>query len=176
MTTNGIKESYFEWLIEVVCKGKYAKRVQYRRLLRWLHETTFIYSLYMDANRAEDGVGLRYQFGDGVVSDYLVDSPCSLLEMMVALSRRCEVHIMGNYDIGDRTGEWFWGMIANLGLDKMKDQDFNPEYVDMVISRLLLREYGPHGEGGLFTVRKRSEDLRDIDIWYQMSWYLDEII
>ena len=37
------------------------------------------------------------------------------------------------------------------------------------------REYSPDGRGGLFVVRNTSEDLRDVDIWSQLCWYLDNI-
>jgi alpha-D-xyloside xylohydrolase len=59
---------------------------------------------------------------------------------------------------------------------KQGDFRFDPEYVDDVISRLLYRQYGRHGEGGLFLVRNRPEDLREVDIWYQMCWHLNETV
>lgn len=170
MFRNDVNEVYFEWLLELVCEGVYAKRIQYRRLLRWLHKTEFTYSIPMDANRAEDGIDLRGRFG----SPDLDDTPCSVLEMMVALAIRCEDHIMGDPDIGNRTGKWFWGMITNLKLNQMTDSSFNPEYVDEIIDRLLCRRYAKNGEDSLFTVNRRTEDMRKVDIWYQMCWYLDE--
>ena len=75
----------------------------------------------MDGNRAEDGIDLRYRFGheqhysDAMVASFLDDRPCSVLEMMIALSIRCEEHIMDDPDVGNRTGQWFWSMIASLG-------------------------------------------------------------
>ena len=49
------------------------------------------------------------------------------------------------------------------------------ELVEDVIERFLDREYGPDGKGGLFTVRHCEYDLRDVEIWYQLCWYLDSI-
>lgn len=165
-----MNDAYFEWLLELVCEGKYMKRVQYRRLLAWLYKTEFISVLPMDDSRVEDGLDLRDQFGDPDNS-----MPCSVLEVMVALAIRCERHIMGNSEIGDRTGKWFWDMVNNLGLGQMSDFSFDPEYVDSTIMKLLFREYEPNGKGGLFTVNNPREDMRKVDIWYQMCWYLDEI-
>lgn len=163
------ENAYFEWLIDHVCGGRYAQLLRYRRLLLWLHKTEFIYSNPFDSNRVDDAVAFRKRFGyQG--NEY----SCSILEMMVALAVRCEEHIMGSQDIGDRTGEWFWGMIYNLGLDGMDNANFDPEYVDIVTSRLLHRRYKRNGEGGLFTVNSRPEDMRTVDIWYQMAWYLAE--
>lgn len=83
---------------------------------------------------------------------------------------------MDDPDVGDRTGQWFWGMIKNLGLGSMTDARFDEEYVESVIERFLNREYEPDGRGGLFRIRNCTEDLRNVEIWYQMCWYLDTIV
>ena len=38
------------------------------------------------------------------------------------------------------------------------------------------RTYSPDGDGGLFTVRNCDRDLRNVEIWIQMCWYLDTIV
>ena len=180
MTKDEINSEYFEWMYDQVCDDRYTKRPSYRKLLQYLHNVEFTYIIPMDGNRAEDGINLRYKFGreygyeDSVVAIYLDDKPCSVLEMMMSLARRCEHSIMDNADIGDRLGQWFWGMIVNLGLGKMHDDAFDKDYCEYVAARFLNREYEPNGEGGLFTVERTSRDLRDVDIWYQMCWYLNE--
>jgi hypothetical protein len=144
-----------------------------------LHSVEFIFSIPMDVNRAKDGEDLRYRFGlDKGWTDIPLElqGPCSVLEMMVALSVRCEETIMDDPRIGDRTGQWFWGMISSLGLGSMMDNQFDKEYVDSVIHRFLKREYEPNGKGGLFTVKRCRYDLRSFEIWYQMCWYLDKFI
>ena len=103
--------------------------------------------------------------------------PCSVLEMMLALSIRCEEHIMDDPEIGNRTGEWFWIMIVNLGLGSMDDTRYDEEYVDDILDKFLNREYDADGTGGLFPVRNpryAQYDLRNVDIWYQLNWYLQE--
>jgi hypothetical protein len=95
--------------------------------------------------------------------------------MMIALSIRCEEDTMDDPDIGDRTGQWFWSMVVNLGLGSMNDAKYDRRYVEEIILRFLNREYEPDGRGGLFTVKNCSEDLRDVSIWYQMNWYLGSI-
>ena len=96
--------------------------------------------------------------------------------MMVALAIRCEESIMDDPEIGDRTSQWFRIMLVNLGLGSMSDDRFNRVYVDMVIDRFLDRQYDADGRGGLFTVRHCDCDLRDVEIVYQMYWYLDELV
>lgn len=176
-----IQNEYFEWMYGIVCGERFSSCISYRKLLARLHNTEFIYILQRDENRAEDGIDLRYRFeydNQEKIHDVkrYLDGPCSVLEMMIALAIRCEESIMDNPNLGNRTGQWFWGMIANLGLGDMVDDKFDRVYVDMVISRLLNREYEPNGKGGLFTVRNRKKDLRTVEIWCQLQWFLDNII
>ena len=95
--------------------------------------------------------------------------------MMIALSIRCEEHIMDDPDVGDRTGQWFWNMLVSLGLGSIDDRKFDRYLVDDVLERFLNREYKRNGEGGLFTVNN-GRDMRQTEIWYQMNYYLREII
>ena len=179
-TLDIINNDYFDWMCELVCDGKRYKQSNYQRLLRYLHDKEFVYIIEMDGNRAEDGVDLRYRVAYEhrldwtVVRTYLDDKPCSVLEMMVALSVRCEEHIMDNPAIGNRTGQWFWGMVANLGIKSATDDKFNETVVNRKIEQFLNREYDPNGRGGLFVVRDCKYDLRTVEIWCQMNWYLSE--
>lgn len=173
MKRNEIGNRYFEWLLELV-DGE-----NYRDLLIELLHTPFRYSIPNDKNREEDGVDLRYRFVmEENCSNLLscLDGPCSVLEMMVALSIRCEEDIMDDPDAENRTTKWFWGMIENLGLGDMTDAYFDGDYVHERVDIFLNRDYEPNGEGGLFTVRTSPYDLRTVEIWYQMCWYLDEYL
>lgn len=179
MTRSDVQNDYFEWLYDLVCKGRYAKEISYRKLLMYLHTTEFVYLIPMDSNRADDGINLRYRFAydykSPAAAETFLDGPCSVLEMMIALSIRCE-EIMDNPAIGDRTAQWFWEMISNLGLRVMIDDNFDKDYVKSTIHRFLYREYEPNGKGGLFTVRHCNDDLRNEEIWIQLCWYLDTIM
>lgn len=173
-----INDDYFEFLCELIDSNRFSKRVSYRKLLMRLHDIEFTWFVPYDDNRADDGVQLRRRFAlmrdDMSLSNY-ISGPCSVLEMMVALAVRCEETIMDDALLGNRTGQWFWGMIHNLGLSPMSDYKFDRKYVDDVIARLLNREYEPDGEGGLFRVRNCDGDMRTVEIWCQLSWYLDSI-
>ena len=181
MIEHGINADYFEWLYEGMCGDRYSKNVSYRKLLERLHNINFRYTIPNDRNRASDGKNLRYSFAvaEGcednpeMITEYL-EGPCSVFEMMVALAQRCE-SVMDDPKIGDRTGQWFWGMIANLGLNGMTDNRYDEQYVNDVIDHFLDREYESNGKGGLFTIRNCEYDLRDVEIWYQLCWYLDTI-
>lgn len=82
---------------------------------------------------------------------------------------------MCNSDLGDRTGGWFFGMITNLGLEEMTNDNFDIAIADKVINRLLRHQYARNGSGGLFTVNN-GQDMRKAEIWYQLCWYLATII
>ena len=62
MTRTDIEQEYFEWMYDLVCGGRYAKENSHKKLLSYLHEVEFIYSMPKDSNRAEDGESLRYRF------------------------------------------------------------------------------------------------------------------
>ena len=183
MTKNELNDAYFDWMYQLVCGNRPRSRKRsYQNLLHQLHDIDFEYFIAMDGNRAEDGEDLRYRFGyelghpDAMIAAHLDDRPCSVLEMLVALAIRCEEHIMDDPEIGNRTGTWFWDMITNLELSDMNDENYDVKYVDDVIQRFLSREYGRHGEGGLFTIEHCMRDLRTVEIWYQMCWYLDKFV
>lgn len=182
--TEGLRLNYkyLDWMYDIVCNDKYSKKNTYRMLFEYLYEREFYYILPMDANRFEDGIDLRYRFGrdhgysDPVINEFLDKRPCSVLEMIMALAIRCEDHIMSDPDLGDRVGQWFWAMIVNLGLGHMNDENFDRVYADEVIDIFLERKYSRDGSGGLFKIEGETKDMRSIDIWYQMCWYLNEVL
>jgi hypothetical protein len=182
MTRDELNNEYFDWMYQLVCNEKYFKGLSHRKLLNYLHGVDFTYTIAMDGNRAEDGTDLRYRFGyernypGPMIASYLDDKPCSVLEMLVALTIRCEEHIMDDPDVGNRTGQWFWNMIVNLGLGRMNDLQFSKPQVEAAVSKLLDRRYERTGEGGLFTIKNCNRDLRSVEIWYQLCWYLDEVL
>lgn len=175
-----IRNRYFEWLVDKVAGSLCSGSISFNKLFYQLHDIPFRYILLRDENRAKDGVELRYRFvwenRYPAEVEYELDGPCSVLEMMVALAIRCEESIMDDPAIGDRTPQWFRSMLVNLGLGTMTDDRFNRVYVDMVINRFLDRQYDADGHGGLFTVRHCDCDLRDVEIAYQLYWYLDELV
>ena len=93
--------------------------------------------------------------------------------MMVALSIDME-GIMNDTNLGNRTAQWFWGMIGSLGLGQMDDDGFDMTSAHEALYIFMNRLYRPNGEGGLFTLRKPYIDLRNVEIWMQAMWFLNE--
>lgn len=165
-----------------MCRGRYDGAITYVKLLRYLYSKPFRWDIENDANRASDGIYMRYMFSiehnvfghpDETVMDILDEKPCSVLEMMYALAQRME-GFMANDEYGDRTAQWFWHMVQNLGLGSMTDARYDERITELKVERLLDRAYSPNGYGGLFTVKHPDKDMRDVEIWYQMCWYLNE--
>lgn len=182
MVQEDLQNRYFEWMYQITCGGNIYRHLTYRKLLMFLHNVEFTYILRLDANRAQDGISFRYRFGyeDGYDSSYIeryLDvRNCSVLEMMVALAFRVEEQIMDDDEYGNRTSQWFWNMIVSLGLGGMDDSNFDEDLAAEIIFRFLNRDYEPSGRGGLFTLENYNSDVRELDIWSQCMWHLDEII
>lgn len=174
-----IGNEYFEWMYDMVAGERYPAPFSFRKLLAYLHNTEFVYTIPLDRNRAEDGISLRRRFvTDQDCEDALgyLEGPCSVLELMVATAICCEERFMDDPDIGNRTHVWFWDMINNLGLGSMTDNHYDRRRVERAVDRFLAREYEPDGKGGLFRVRDCKFDLRNVEIWYQMCFYLNGIL
>lgn len=175
-----IDDEYFEWLVDLVCGNRFSEKISFDKLLAHLHDTEFRYSIPLDENRAMDGIDLRYRFAAecGYRDSAVLELPdyCSVLEMMIALSIRCEEYIMDDPMIGDRTGQWFWEMITSLGLGSCYNDRYDHAAVEAIITRFLDRDYEPNGKGGLFTIRNCEVDMRDLEIWRQLMRYLNSIV
>lgn len=172
------RSEYFHWMSEIVDKD-----MQFTKLLRALNETIFISKIPRDENRIADGIDLRRRFildngyysHEELILDCL-DGPCSVLELMLALAFRCEENIMLDPDYGDRTSHWFWGMVTTLGLGGMFNDRFDERVFSKSMVTFMNRTYSPNGEGGLFKINDAPDDMRNVEIWTQLLWYLDTII
>ncbi len=178
-----LHEEYFNWMCQIVLGDQqYSRNLSYDRLMRHLNSRPFVWVIPMDENRAINGVGLRYHFGDergynrNTIDSMFSREECTILEMMVALSISCEEKIMSDSTVGDRTGQWFWNMVVSLGLGAMSDARYDETLVDAILTRFLDRNYDANGRGGLFTIEDCPYDMRGVDIWYQMMWYLNTIL
>lgn len=182
--SSSIKQEYDNWIIGLAtdwCSyyGAYGK------LMEFLHSIPFrsTAQIPLDSNRGSDGKDLRLRFTERMPEYnynhaylYLMDYDATMLEVMVALAIRCEENIMHEDDLGDRSYEWFYGMLCSSGLDDCYDFNFNEEEARQIVTRILERKYSKNGKGGLFTLSNPPKDLRKVEIWYQLLWYLDEVL
>lgn len=163
---------YFEWLLEIIEYNPDGPET-HNYLLWHLYGTPFYYLKDTDENRVFDGLKLREEY-DEYFAVSSKEYPCSVLEVLIALAKRCEEDIMEDPDSGDKTPQWFWIMIQNLGLLSMDDAHYDGRYVQKVLTKFMNREYGPDGRGSIFYSNNTDRDFRTADLWYQMCWYLVE--
>lgn len=170
------KKSYLDWLLSLIADPEHFQEITYYKVLEHIFDTEFVWLMDMDANRAQYGLDMRRRYTDKFGVNAGISGPCNVLEMMIALSLQCEENIMTSPDTDDQTARWFWEMFDNLGLYDMDDHHYDGEAVDYILTRFLNRDYKPDGEGGLFFMPNIDRDLRQVEIWNQMLWYLDRII
>lgn len=168
---------YFHLLCEIVHADD--PQESYIYLMEVLFQTEYIWTIDNDVNRAEDGKHLRRKFFN---DPDILDKPCTVLEMMIALAIRIDDEVMWNPDKGDRTAVWFWEMIDNLGLGELND-GLKFDKIESIASRKLHifmhRMYKNDGVGSLFPVKNLNLNLSHVttfsnktEVWYQMMLYM----
>ena len=162
-------DDYYIWLKNVL-KCALPEHRRYSKLLLTLHSTPFRWTLYMDKNRMMDAYVLRDDFTQDSGNHIL--GPVSCLEVLVALSRRIEVEIMGEPG-NDHYDRWFWIMMENLGV-LLEDDIYDERFVSRKLDIWLDRLFDKNGNGSIFPLKKVTSDQREVDIWYQMQAYLNE--
>ena len=167
-----LREYYVSWILREI--GGYYPRHQ--RLIRYLHEIPFKYSIPRDRNRAGDALFFRANFLDEIGSDNarkIENDPCSVLEVLASLAIRIDNEYVGDPS-ESRPDKLFWEMICNLKLDQFDDRHFYPDEIDELVSKWLNRDFDYDGRGSIFPLRQPKRDQRDVEIWVQMNDYLFE--
>lgn len=169
---------YYEWLLGQV-ESPIAET--HTMLLEKLHSIPFTWLVDMDANRAGDGINLRYIYmeKEGIdpkkaEKDHFSPNKydCSVLEMLIALTRRFSKDVVGESFM--TCADYFWIIMENLDLIRCVDSDFDEIYVEDRIDVMLNRVYDRNGDGGLFPLSNPKENQRNLEIWYQMCEWFNE--
>lgn len=170
-----LDERYLIWLYQQIGSVKLKNRARtHWTLARALFTKEFVWLIPNDDNRLEDGRDLRWEFAadcEITVDPEWMGLGCSMLEMLIGLSRRFA------FEIDREPRECFWRMIDNLGLAHLTDARTNEhtiEEIHEVLDRVIWRTYEPSGRGGLFPLRHPESDQTLVEIWYQLSAYILE--
>lgn len=161
-------EDYFVWLVGEFIEAK--PRPKYRtywQLLRRLYSTPFVWVIPNDDNRLMEGLEVRREYTrkNGSLTN---DPSCSVLEVLIALSRRL------SFDSEGEPAWWFWHMLKNLELAVSHDDLYFENEVEEIIEVLMFRSYHPNGQGGLFPLKHAKEDQRKVELLYQSQAYILE--
>lgn len=171
-----IENVYFSWLCSKVDSVDVpTPSTTHWKLLKELHTFEFVWLLPGDDNRAEDGLDLRREFlyqSQFEEDQYWMNTGCSILEMLIAFSRRAE--FATNLD----AHEWFWIFLVNLGLDEISDaSNKNGTKISDILDQFVWRTYNRDGSGGMFPLDNPEQDQRKIELWYQFcSWIIEKDI
>jgi hypothetical protein len=171
-----LDELYFQWLYSQVADPRITRKDRtVWRVLKLLYTREFVWFVPNDDNRLEDGKDLRYEFIDEAglqdVDQGWVDLGCSVLELLVGLSRKLAFEAEG------RPALWFWQMMTNIGLADYDDRrNYSDTEIEQVLDRVIFRTYDHNGAGGLFPLKEAKQDQRKVELWYQMSAYVLELI
>ena len=169
-----VNRSYLDDLIDLIDNCNI--RQNYITVIEMLYNTEFKSSVYEDLNRIIDAKNLRMELYGPVIR------PISVLEVMIALAKRCHEDIMYGYTIDNKPSSiayWFWVMMENCGLDQLSEwKSAYPERIknefDSIIGPILDRSYDYNGNGGFFPLHHPEMDQRYCELWYQMNAYLVE--
>lgn len=165
---------YFEWLLDKI-EYRYIRTEDYTLLLKYLYEREFTWIIPFDSNRAENGIGLRYEFkSEYGFTGRTDDKPCSVLEMLIALARDWEHDITYDFHKGDRSSQWFWTMIDNLELLNYPNLEFDSHEVEEILEVWLSRKFLKSGKKSVFPVKNWDTDQRNLEIWLQLQNYVME--
>lgn len=165
-----LREAYFQWLINQVQHGQV-----YLGLLRLMHQREFVWLVPNDDNRLADGTSLRVEYLNQIHQRQRLAKehfgPCSILEVLISISRRLEFIAGGSPDV------WALNLLDNLKLLDMLDplSHNQARKIEKVLDKLIWRTYRPDGYGGFFPLRHPPEDQTKAEIWYQMAAYVNEI-
>lgn len=170
--TDPLTEDYLRWL-ESQLRGKQVNDT-YWDLVWIMFNKEFSWSVPNDDNRMADGRDLRLDFCyernlPPETLNYLGEA--SFLEVLIGLSRRL------SFDAGDHPQRWAWRLLDNLKLTKYADplSPNRARRAKRVIDDCIRRDYRPDGVGGFFPLAWPDADQRQVELWYQMAAYIDEL-
>jgi hypothetical protein len=152
----------------------------YEGLLTIMFEKEFVWLVPNDDNRKADGLDLRVEFCHrqnipmGRVREFLdkesPSPPCSFLEVLIGLSRRLE------FAAGGRANGWAWVLMHNLELHRITDPvgRAKARRANAILDKCIWRTYESNGRGGFFPLMWPDENQVHVELWYQMSAYINE--
>jgi hypothetical protein len=171
--THNLNELYLQWLYDWVADSNESSRSQtYWKLLKQLYTTEFVWFVPNDDNRCADGVDLRYEFCESQdltdVDPHWMSDGCSMLELMLGLSRRLAFMAEGE------PSDWFWVLVDNIQI-RFNDKIRYPRtYISDVLDTVMWRTYNKDGLGGLFPLQHADRDQRNVELWDQLNAYVLE--
>lgn len=174
MASATLVEDYLRWLEPQIRDEHGNPNNTYWDLINIMFEKEFVWVVPMDDNRMVDGLDLRKEFSheNGLGSNPLRQlGPCSFLEVLIGLSRRLA------FAAGGSAPGWAWQLLGNLELQRMSDPLTPAKHnkVHDILDACIWRNYAPDGTGGFFPLAFPDGDMTQVELWYQMHAYVEEL-
>lgn len=165
---------------------------EHRALAGYLHTIPFDWFNAMDENRMYDGLAMRREFDESItgkrfnmrldkdrdldIYSKLKDNACTMLEFFVGFAFRLSRDMYSNIQPCELVEMW----LRNLDIWRFDDyEDYGDDEImdeiDECLDIWVKCEYDRHGNGGLFRLFDPPEDLYDVEMWVQASWWYDEV-
>lgn len=174
-------DAYMKWMLDKI-DFKKRNHKKYGKLLKILNEIEYEFTTLLDENRLSDALNMRNEFleeccgysyskfDSSMVSacpNIVLFGPhrCSVLEMLVAMSIRCEIEMTGEPGC-DVLGRMFWIAIDNSGLSKFTDDRFDGQFVRKIVRETTNSDIFPFNRSGI--------DKSRVDLWYAMQLWIAE--
>lgn len=170
MNSTDICKKYRAYLTSLVHSERGGSGYPSPFLFDVLDEIPFKSLVTGDENRIADALYMRHLWEvDSTYHISAIDKPVSLLEIMVILSQDLSFMCTGLVE-NSSVERWFDEMINNLQLNFSENDDENRR----ILERVVTREYGSDGVGGLFPLRNPGQDQRKSELWIQANEYIIE--
>lgn len=183
-----VADGYFMWLWELV-GGNYPEYSDKSTLFYILCNLNFRLCLDEDENRLVDGYDYRYFYSEDVGIPYRfinekLQFPSTICEVLLGLASRCN-EIAGDVSKGDRTADFFWRLVKNLGLMCYTNDYFNQTNWGRIVEEeayeivkicdiWMDRQFKFDGKGSPFPLKNPPGDERNTNLWYQMQAWIME--
>lgn len=175
-TNEELREDYLRWL-EPQLGGEYnTEGKTYWGLIHLMFDTPFFFveSIPLDENRLQDGLELRVYFAnENRLTPRTMQrlGPGSFLEVLIGLSRRLA------FAAGGDAPGWAWELLSNLELNRLTDPltPARQRKAQEIMHVAMAREYLPDGTGGFFPLAWPDGDQTQVEIWYQMNAFVEEL-
>lgn len=178
-------DSYFSWLRSKV--DPFDMAGCHDVLLKALFNKEAYAVHPMDQNRIKDGLLFREAYFGEIMpnrffpyseqAEVIYSVPCSCLEFLMGLANR--MNFAYAYPYEDFFSDFFWELLSNVGMpfDKYRDDSLDHNSLNRIaenMDRVLERQYGADGIGGLFPLKNSPQNQRNQELWYQMNAYVME--